>query len=90
MKTIGNIVNERKLELSGHMSTMGDERLIRLIMLSSRIWKSKTGRSRRLRIDDVAEAMGVGKRQTVRMAQNTRGCWKVGRKVKMSISLDGP
>ena len=76
MKTIGNIVKERKLGLFGHICRMGDERLIKLIMLRSRDWKRKRGRRRRLWIDDITEALGVGKRQAVWMAQNRRGFWK--------------
>ena len=48
VKTIGNIVKERKLGLFGHICRMGDERLIKLIMLRSRDWKRKRGRPRRL------------------------------------------
>ena len=74
-KTIVERVQERKLQLFGHICRMKDDRLIKTVMFGRAEGKRKRGRQRRRWLDDIKDWTGMDIQQAAHMAQDRRGIW---------------
>jgi hypothetical protein len=86
--TVVDKIKARKLQLFGHICRMGDNRLIKTVMLGRVDGVRKKRTTKRRWLDDIKDWSGLDIQQAVHMAQERTGIW--ARKVVPTVGLDGP